>query len=168
MKNIDPAKLELIRMASERTSGKSGRELAPVMLALITSANKQRKMFRDDMASYRAKAEAVRMAEVYRKEFAIAQCPSDIDSPTVLGAQAANELLDISGIKASFVLTVYDGKIYLSARSIDEVNVQIIAEKLGGGGHINSAGAQFDHTNMDEAIKALKATIDQMIEEGDI
>ena len=127
-----------------------------------------RKMFRDDMASYRAKAEAVRMAEVYRKEFAIAQCPSDIDSPTVLGAQAANELLDISGIKASFVLTVYDGKIYLSARSIDEVNVQIIAEKLGGGGHINSAGAQFDHTNMDEAIKALKATIDQMIEEGDI
>ncbi len=127
-----------------------------------------RKMFRDDMASYRAKAEAVRMAEVYRKEFAIAQCPSNIDSPTVLGAQAANELLDISGIKASFVLTVYDGKIYLSARSIDEVNVQIIAEKLGGGGHINSAGAQFDHTNMDEAIKALKATIDQMIEEGDI
>ena len=127
-----------------------------------------RKMFRDDMASYRAKAEAVRMAEVYRKEFAIAQCPSDIDSPTVLAAQAANELLDISGIKASFVLTIYDGKIYLSARSIDEVNVQIIAEKLGGGGHINSAGAQFDHTNMEEAIKALKATIDQMIEEGDI
>ena len=72
-----------------------------------------------------------------------------------------------AGIKASFVLTVYDGKIYLSARSIDEVNVQIIAEKLGGGGHINSAGAQ-THTNMDEAIKALKATIDQMIEEGDI
>ena len=127
-----------------------------------------RKMFRDDMASYRAKAEAVRMAEVYRKEFAIAQCPGNIDSPTVLAAQAANELLDISGIKASFVLTVYDGKIYLSARSIDEVNVQIIAEKLGGGGHINSAGAQFDHTNMDEAVKALKATIDQMIEEGDI
>ena len=127
-----------------------------------------RKMFRDDMASYRAKAEAMRKAEVYREEFAIAQCPSDIDSPTVLGAQAANELLDISGIKASFVLTIYEGKIYLSARSIDEVNVQIIAEKLGGGGHINSAGAQFDHTNMDEAIKALKATIDQMIEEGDI
>ncbi len=127
-----------------------------------------RKMFRDDMASYRAKAEAVRMAEVYRKEFAIAECPSNIDSPTVLAAQAANELLDISGIKASFVLTVYEGKIYMSARSIDEVNVQIIAEKLGGGGHINSAGAQFDHTNIEEAIKALKETIDRMIEEGDI
>ena len=127
-----------------------------------------RKMFRDDIESYRAKAEAVRMAEVYRSQYAIAQCPGDIESPTVLAAQAANELLDISGIKASFVLTVYEGKIYLSARSIDEVNVQIIAEKLGGGGHINSAGAQFDHTNIDEAIKTLKQTIDQMIEEGDI
>lgn len=127
-----------------------------------------RKMFRDDMESYRAKAETVRMAEVYRKEYAIAECPGDIDNPTVLGAQAANELLDISGIKASFVLTIYEGRIYLSARSIDEVNVQIIAEKLGGGGHINAAGAQFDHTCMEEAIKNLKATIDQMIEEGDI
>ena len=127
-----------------------------------------RKMFRDDMESYRAKAEAMRLAEVYREEFAIARCPGDIDSPTVLAAQTANELLDISGIKASFVLTEYEGKIYLSARSIDEVNVQIIAEKLGGGGHINSAGAQFDHTNMDEAVSVLKETIDQMIEEGDI
>ena len=72
---------------------------------------------------------------------------------------------DINGIKASFVLTVYNGRIFLSARSIDEVNVQIIAEKLGGGGHINSAGAQFEHTNVKEAIEALKVTIDQMIEE---
>ena len=127
-----------------------------------------RKMFRDDMASYRAKAEAMRKAEVYRKEYAIAECPGDIDSPTVLAAQTANELLDISGIKASFVLTVYEGKIYLSARSIDEVNVQIIAEKMGGGGHINSAGAQFDHTNIQEVIAILKETIDEMIEEGDV
>ena len=127
-----------------------------------------RKMFRDDMESYRAKAEAMRMAEAYREQYAIAECPSDIASPTVLAAQTANELLDINGIKASFVLTVYDGRIFLSARSIDEVNVQIIAEKLGGGGHINSAGAQFEHTNVKEAIEALKVTIDQMIEEGDI
>lgn len=127
-----------------------------------------RKMFRDDMESYRAKAEAMRMAEVYREQYVIAECPSDIASPTVLAAQTANELLDINGIKASFVLTVYNGRIFLSARSIDEVNVQIIAEKLGGGGHINSAGAQFEHTNVKEAIEALKVTIDQMIEEGDI
>ena len=127
-----------------------------------------RKMFRDDMESYRAKAEAMRMAEVYREQYAIAECPSDIASPTVLAAQTANELLDINGIKASFVLTVYNGRIFLSARSIDEVNVQIIAEKLGGGGHINSAGAQFEHTNVKEAIEALKVPIDQMREDGDI
>ena len=60
-----------------------------------------RKMFRDDMESYRAKAEAMRMAEVYREQYAIAECPSDIASPTVLAAQTANELLDINGIKAS-------------------------------------------------------------------
>ncbi len=127
-----------------------------------------RKMFRDDMDSYRAKAEAVRRAQVYRKEYAIAQCPNNIDSPTVLAAQAANELLDIGGIKASFVFTVYEGRTFLSCRSIDEVNVQIIAEKLGGGGHINAAGAQFEGTDVEAAMGILKATIDLMIEEGDI
>ena len=127
-----------------------------------------RKMFRDDMPSYRAKAQAIRMAEVYRQEYAIAECPSEITNPVVLAAQAANELLDISGIKASFVLTTFEGKIFMSARSIDEINVQIIAERLGGGGHINAAGVQFDHTDMTEAMMALKQMIDTMIEEGDI
>ena len=127
-----------------------------------------RKMFRDDMDSYRAKAEAVRAAEVYRHEFAIAVAPNDIDSPTVLAAQAANELLDISGIKASFVFVEYNDQIFVSARSIDELNVQLIAEELGGGGHINSAGMQFKFTDMSKAIRMLKKTIDRMIEEGDI
>lgn len=143
-------------------------EAAAFLRRCGANITKVRKMFRDDMESYRAKAEAVRMAEVYREQYAIAECPSDIENPTVLGAQTANELLDISGIKASFVLTLYQGKIFLSARSIDEVNVQIIAERLGGGGHINAAGAQFDHTDIDEAIRSLKAVIDQMIEDGDI
>ena len=126
-----------------------------------------RKMFRDDMDSYRAKAEAVRMAEVYRKEFAIAECPSDVESPTVLAAQAANELLDISGIKASFVLTIYEGKIYMSARSIDEVNVQTIMEKLGGGGHMNVAGAQLRNVTLGEARSMLKDVLMAQEEKGD-
>lgn len=127
-----------------------------------------RKMFRDDMESYRTKAEAVRQAEVYRDYFAISVCPSDIvDSPTIVGAQAANELLNISGIKASFVLTEYNGKIYVSARSIDEVNVQIIMERLGGGGHMSTAGTQMT-CEMPDAIKKLKDTLDEMLEGGDI
>jgi len=127
-----------------------------------------RKMFRDDMEAYQAKAEAVRTAEVYRKEFALAVSPGEIDSPTVIAAQTANELLDINAIRASFVFTEYNSKIYMSARSIDELNVQIIAEKLGGGGHINSAGAQFTNTTIDQVIKRVKETIDELIEKGDI
>ena len=128
-----------------------------------------RKMFRDDMEGYRAKAAITSNAEVYQKKFAIATgIDLQVESPTIIGAQAANELLDISEIKASFVLTEYNGKIYVSARSIDEVNVQVIMEKLGGGGHMNASGAQFNHTDMDEAVACLKQVLDNMIKEGDI
>lgn len=128
-----------------------------------------RKVFRDDLDWYRAKSKVVSSAQIFADEYAIA-CFSDddIDSPTIIGAQAANELLSIRGIKASFVLTEYEGKIYVSARAIDEVNVQVIMERLGGGGHINTAGTQFQHTDMEEAAKALKQTIENMIAEGDI
>lgn len=128
-----------------------------------------RKLFREDMETYRAKAQIISSAEVFRDIYAIARGENmDIDSPTLVGAQAANELLDIGNVKASFVLTKYNGKIYVSARAIDEVNVQIIMERIGGGGHINTAGAQFTHTDMDKAIEILKETINVMIEEGDI
>ena len=116
-----------------------------------------RKMFRDDMASYQAKAEIISSVEVYQEKFAIARGENlDIESPTIVGAQAANDLLDINAVKASFVLTNYNGRIYISARSIDEVNVQIIMERLGGGGHMNASGAQFEHTDMERAVEDLK------------
>ena len=128
-----------------------------------------RKMFRDDMDSYRAKAEIISGSEVFRDHFAIATGENlGIESPTIIGAQAANELLDINGIKASFVLTAYNGAIYVSARSIDEINVQIIMERLGGGGHMNVAGVQFQHTNLGQAVNDLKDMLDKMIEKGDI
>ncbi len=129
-----------------------------------------RKMLRNDMACYKARAEAVRHAEVYRGAFAISVCPSeDVESPTIVGAQAANELLNIIGIKASFVLTEYAGKIYISSRSIDEINVQLIMERMGGGGHLNVAGAQLTGCTISEAKHAImQDTIDEMLEEGDI
>ena len=128
-----------------------------------------RKMFRDDLQSYRAKAEAIRHVETYKGCFAIAVCPTDgVDSPTVVASQAANELLNIDSVKATFVLTDYQNKIFISARAIDEVNVQLIMERMGGGGHINMAGAQLPGATIDEAIEQLKKTIDQMIKEGDI
>lgn len=128
-----------------------------------------RKLLRDDMDAYKARAEAVRQAEVYKEVFAVSVCPGKgIESPTIVGAQAANELLNIVGIKASFVLTDYNGKIYVSARSIDEINVQLIMEKIGGGGHLNVAGAQLKDCSMEEAIRILERTIDDMLKEGEI
>ena len=128
-----------------------------------------RKMLRNDMAAYKARAEAVRHAEVYRGAFAISVCPADnIECPTIVGAQAANELLNIVGIKASFVLTEYQGKIYISSRSIDEINVQLIMERVGGGGHLNVAGAQLTNCTIQEAKRMIQDTIDEMIKEGDI
>ena len=126
-----------------------------------------RKLFRENMADYQAKAEAVRNAQVYMDAFAISVCPSDgIESPTILGAQAANELLEIRGIKASVVLTLYNGVVYYSARSIDEVNVQVMMEKLGGGGHRTIAGAQMKDVTVEEAKTRLKEVIQEMMAEG--
>ena len=125
-----------------------------------------RKMLRDNIESYKAKAEAIRTAEIYRQYFALGVCPSEgLESPTVVGAQTANEMLNIAGVKASFVLTRFNQEIYISARAIDEVNVQVMMEKLGGGGHLNIAGAQI-HAGVDEAKNMLKDIIDQFIEEG--
>ena len=76
--------------------------------------------------------------------------------------------MNIRGVKASFVLTDYQGKIYVSARSIDEVNVQIIMERMGGGGHLNVAACQMEGIGLVEAIGELKATIDSMLENGEI
>jgi c-di-AMP phosphodiesterase-like protein len=128
-----------------------------------------RKLFRDDPVDYKAKAEATRRAEIYKKCFAISSCPSEgLKSPTVVAAQAANELLSINGIKASFVMTEHQGKIFISARSIDEMNVQLVMEKLGGGGHMNIAGAQIENSTIEDTIELVKNTIDQMQQEGEI
>ena len=128
-----------------------------------------RKLFRDDAAEYKAKADAVSHAEIYRHYYAISVCTAeDVASPTIVGAQAANELLNIKGIKASFILTRYNGIIYISARSIDEVNVQVIMERMGGGGHLNMAGAQIENGTMEEGIESIKRTLDTMIEEGEL
>lgn len=126
-----------------------------------------RKMFRNDISAYKARAEAVRRAEIYKESFAISVCPNDTtESPTIVGAQTANELLNIIGIQASIVCTSYNGAVYISARSIDEVNVQLIMERLGGGGHMNIAGAQLQGYTIDEAISKVKQTIDDMMKEG--
>ena len=128
-----------------------------------------RKLFRENMNDYRARGETIRNAIQYRERFAIAVCPAEgIESPTIVASQSANALLNIIGVHASFVLTDYDNRIYISARAIDEVNVQIIMERMGGGGHLNMAGCQLDGMTIEEAIQQLKLTLDEMIEAGEL
>ncbi|CRZ35385.1 c-di-AMP phosphodiesterase-like protein [Herbinix hemicellulosilytica] len=128
-----------------------------------------RKFFRTEFTEFKIKAEAISSAEAYLDQFAIAICAADeADSPTVLAAKVANELLDVKNIKASFVLTEFNNKIYISARSIDEVNVQVVMEKLGGGGHLSVAGCQLEDITIEEAVIKLKNTLDTMVKEGEI
>lgn len=128
-----------------------------------------RKLFREHSEDLRAKAKAIADAELYEDVYAISICPSEgLNQPPVVAAQAANELLNVQGIKASFVLTEYNDMIYISARAMDEVNVQLIMEQLGGGGHLNIAGAQLVDYSMNEAMDLLKTTIKQMGQDGDI
>jgi c-di-AMP phosphodiesterase-like protein len=128
-----------------------------------------RKLFRNDLASYRAKAATISEATIYKNIIAIGRCPwENIDSPTIVAAQAADELLNIQGIKASFVVTKVDTTVFISARSIDEINVQVIMERLGGGGHLNVAGAQLENVSIDEAINKINILLDEMSLEGEL
>lgn len=130
---------------------------------------KIRKALRTDMGEYQARADAIKNAEIFCNSFVITECKSQgLESPTIVGAQVANELLDIVGVKASFVLTNYNNKIYISARSIDEVNVQVIMEKFGGGGHMGMAGAQIEGHTMEQAKKIVKIKVSEMLENGEI
>lgn len=128
-----------------------------------------RKMFRTAFVEYQAKAQAVTSAEIYMDYYVFAVSESDgLDSPTIVAAQTANDLLDIDNTKASFVFTEFNGRIYISARSIDELNVQVVMEQIGGGGHMSVAGAQLSGCTILEAIDKVKAVLQDMIEKGDI
>ena len=139
---------------------KSGADITRVHLA-----------FRDSMEIYRARAEAVRHAEM-ENDMAYAVCPAEgLESPTIVGAQVANELLNITGIKASFVFTRIKDTIYVSARSmegVDGINVQLVMERIGGGGHSTIAGAQLLDMTEGDAEELVKKTITDMQKEGAI
>jgi c-di-AMP phosphodiesterase-like protein len=122
-----------------------------------------KKMFRDDFNEYKCRADSVRKTEMFLGNFAITECDAEgVESPTVVGAQVANELLDINGIEASFVVTKYNDIVYVSARSIDKVNVQLIMEKIGGGGHMNMAGVQIPGGDIEEVKQLIIETVKHM------
>lgn len=126
-----------------------------------------RKMFKNDMEDYKAKARIVGGAEIFSDKVAIAAWTSSLPNASTVAAQAADELLDIHGIAASFVLTQIDqGQVNISARSLGELNVQLIMEELGGGGHLTMAGAQLKNVSLEEARRKLIEAIDKVYPEN--
>jgi c-di-AMP phosphodiesterase-like protein len=150
-------------------SGPRTFEVAAYLRRNGADVSRVRKLLRSDMKEYQAIAAAVNRAEVYRDSFAITVFMGEgLKSPTIGGAKTANDLLDIRGIKASFVVTEYEGRIFASARSIDEVNVQLVMEKIGGGGHMTVAGAQLTNMTVNEVVNLIKTTLDEMLENEEI
>ena len=124
-----------------------------------------RKMFKNDMGDYKAKAEVVRSAEIIGDSLAVAAWSSNLPNASTVAAQAADELLDVHGIQASFVMTEMDkGQVNFSARSLGEVNVQLIMEELGGGGHLSMAGAQLKDATLESARARLESAIEKVLD----
>lgn len=124
-----------------------------------------RLLFQNDMDAYKAKATAVRDAELFRGNMAISVCPSDVENSTLTAAQAADDLMNVTGIQASFVCCKIEDMVYISARSFGDINVQRIMEKLGGGGHLTVAGAQLTGCTTEEAKEKVRAAIEEYMEE---
>ncbi len=128
-----------------------------------------RKAFRSDKEEYLEKARAIAGMEMYLNDYAFAECSGEgVESPNVLAAQVANELMEINGVKASFVFTRFQDLVYISARSIDELNVQVVMEKLGGGGHMTVAGAQLGGVSIAEAKQKVKDVLLSMLQSGEL
>ena len=124
-----------------------------------------KKIFSEELDVYITRAEIIRTA-VVNNGVAIAKCPPNINN-LVLTAQAADELLNIIGIKASFVISKLDEGVYISGRSLGDINVQVILEDLGGGGHFTMAGAKMKNTSIDQAEILLNQSIENYLRKGD-
>lgn len=139
-------------------------EAASILKSMGADMIEIKKMFTDDLEDYLLIANTIKSVQIENK-VAIAIAPEDTD--TVIIAKAADELLNISGISVSFVLGKIDTDIYISGRSIGDINVQIIMEVLGGGGHMNIAGAKVENSNIESVVNQLKDSIEKYLRIGE-
>lgn len=126
-----------------------------------------RQLFRDDYNTFIYKAEVIKSSRIIFEKIAIGRLETQMDDSLLIAAQAANELLNINGVEASFVMTYVNNKLHISGRSLGNISVQLILEELGGGGHLTSAGTQLDNISMDEGEAILTETIDKFLREGE-
>ncbi len=123
-----------------------------------------RRCFREDKYSIYGRGRVINQAETYMEiySFAVNDLVASEEESKEIGSQIANELLDVEGVEASFVFTQCNGFINVSARAIENVNVEIIMNRCGGGGHFNMAGGQMRDCTMEEAIKRVKGAIAEL------
>ena len=145
-----------------RTGGRTF-EAAAFLRRAGADPSEVRLFFQNDLAGTIARYDIIQNAKLYRSDVAIAQVDHTVGRVTA--AQAADELLNIAGIGASFVLFPAEGKVMISARSSGTINVQVILEKLGGGGNAASAGAQVPTEDLDEVTRRLMMSVDQYFED---
>ena len=124
-----------------------------------------RQLMQDDLETYMAKTDIVRGAQILAGGVAVAQCPEGLAKAPLIAAQAADALLTIRGVIASFVVSRMDETVLISGRSLGDVNVQLILESLGGGGHATIAAARLSDIDMDTAVKKLKAAVKKYTKE---
>ena len=124
-----------------------------------------KKMFANSLDTYKERSQLVAGAEVY-KGCAIACSNWEFPNVRIAAAQAADELLSIQGVRASFVIFRVGNEIAISARSLGDVNVQILLEEFGGGGHLNMAGAQIKNSTTNDVRKALIRVLDEKLSEA--
>ena len=143
-------------------------EAASILKRAGADTTSVRQFFRDDHNTFLNKAEVIRSSKVVFDKIAIGRLEKDMEDSVLIAAQAANELLNINNIEASFVLTLSEGKVHISGRSLGNISVQLILEKLNGGGHLTSAGTQLEGISIDDAEKMLMDAIDEYFMEGEI
>ncbi|MGL5506939.1 MAG: DHHA1 domain-containing protein, partial [Paraclostridium sp.] len=125
-----------------------------------------KKLFNSTLTDFVTKAEIIQSAKVINDRICLAYSKADVNNINIIVAQAADELLNVKDVEASFVLgKTRSGTIFISARSLGSVNVHVLMEKLGGGGHIDIAGAQLENTSLEEGYKKVSDIIKQYLEE---
>lgn len=139
-------------------------EAASILKRQGADSVKVKKLFKDDERTIKLKSDVIATSKMYKNNIAIGRLEEEVDESILVAAQSADDLLNILGVEASFVLAKLKDKVHISARSLGKISVQLILEKIGGGGHLTSAGAQLD-CSMDEAEEKLKHAIDEYIKE---
>nr|WP_243426400.1 DHH family phosphoesterase [Caldicoprobacter guelmensis] len=125
-----------------------------------------RHLFQDDLETFLSRAEVVKNAQVIAPGVALAYCPPNIKNGSLIAAQAADSLLTIKGIHTSFVLYPSGDGVMISGRSLGNINVQMVLERLGGGGHLTVAGAQLGSISLEEARQKVIKALKDYLEEG--